>query len=379
MKKICVIGGEGIGIEVISSALQVLRELALPNIEIIEAFAGELAEKKFGNAFPKETQVAIDESDAILFGATHKKAVGVLMYLRFGLDNYANIRPLKLYKGINCPIKGVNNIDFIIIRENLEGLYSVIKIGEGNIKKLVKSGILRAEDYEKIIHGNNDKGYFATKIVTEFESQRIAKLACEKTIERKKLGFPGKLTIVHKSNVMMLTDGLFKKTAYKIAQDYIKKYNLRVNDYYVDDMAARLVRCPEEQDVLLTLNEYGDIISDLGAEIVGGMGVAPSACVGSSHPYFEPVHGSAPDIAGQGVANPIAAILSLRMLLEYLGFKEAKMLENAVQKYLLHVAHPAKNWKFLPRDLVPDTYQEQNKFAKTVQVTKKIINIIKQI
>jgi len=374
MIKICVIGGEGIGIEVTNSALQVLKALSLPNIEVIEALVGESAEKKFGSAFPNVTKDIIDDSNAILFGATHKKAVGALMYLRFALDNYANIRPLKLYKGITCPIKSIENIDFVIFRENLEGLYSVIKIGEGNIKKIVKAGILSEEDYKKFFH--ESKGHFATKIITEYESRRIAKLACEETVKRKKLGYLGKLTIVHKSNVMMLTDGLFKKTAYLVARDYIKNNNIQVNDYYVDDMAARLVRCPEELDVVLTINEYGDILSDLGAEIIGGMGLAPSACIGSGHPYFEPVHGSAPDIAGKGIANPLAAILSLKMLLEHLHFKEAEFLEHVVEKYCLLAENPAKNWKWLPRDLVPKIYQDQNKFAKIDTVTNKIIEII---
>ncbi|MFX1450522.1 MAG: isocitrate/isopropylmalate dehydrogenase family protein [Promethearchaeota archaeon] len=377
MRKICLIGGEGIGIEVIDSAHQVLKELSLPNTEIIEASAGEIAEKEVGAAFPKETRAAIDDSNAILFGATHKKAVGALMYLRFGLDNFANIRPVKLYKGIQSPIRNVKNIDFIIIRENLEGLYSVIKIGEANIKKLVKRGILEEQDYNDFFH--KSKGYFAPKIITEYESQRVSKLACDKTIERKKLGFSGRLTIVHKANVMLLTDGLFKKVAYATADDYVKNYGIKVDDYHVDIMAANLIRYPETYDVLLTVNEYGDILSDLGAELVGGMGIAPSACVGSDHPYFEPVHGSAPDITGMGIANPIAAILSLKMLLEYLQFKESEILEKAIEEYFLQVADPAKNWKYLPKDLVPKIYREQNKFAKTENITQRIIENIKKI
>ncbi|NVM04107.1 MAG: isocitrate/isopropylmalate dehydrogenase family protein [Candidatus Helarchaeota archaeon] len=376
MKKICLIGGEGIGIEVIDSAHQVLNELSLPNTEIIEAFAGEIAEKKFGNAFPQETKAAIDDSNAILFGATQNKAVGTLMYLRFGLDNFANIRPVKLYKGLKTPIKDVKNIDFIIIRENLEGLYAVIKIGEGNIKKLVKKGILREEDYTDFFH--RSKGYYATKIITEYESKRVAKLACEKTVERKTLGFPGRLSIVHKANVMMLTDGLFKKVAYSMAKDYIKKHKIRIDDYHVDIMSANLIRYPETFDIILAVNEYGDILSDLGAELVGGMGIAPSACIGSDHPYFEPVHGSAPDIAGKGIANPLAAILSLKMLLEYLKYKEVELLDKVIEEYFLQVADPAKNWKCLPPDLVPKIYREQNKFAKTKNVTQNIIEKIKK-
>ncbi|MHA1695361.1 MAG: isocitrate/isopropylmalate family dehydrogenase [Candidatus Helarchaeota archaeon] len=377
MKKICLIGGEGIGIEVVDAAYKVLTELAPQKIEIIKAYAGDQAEKMFGDTFPQETKEAIDDSNAILFGATHTKAKNVLLYLRFGLDNFANIRPCKLYKGLRTPLKDVNNIDFLIIRENLEGLYSVIRLGEGNIQELVKKEIISEDKYQRFFKSSN--GHYAIKIITEYESKRIAKLACEKTVERKSQGFQGKLTIVHKSNVMMATDGLFKEISYSIAQNYIKKYKIKINDYYVDDMARRLIRFPEQQDVLLTINEYGDILSDLGSELVGGLGVTPSACIGSKHPYFEPVHGSAPDIAGLSIANPIAAILSLKLLLEHLGLDEAKLLEDSIKQYFLLLENFKENWRYIPKDLVPKIYQQQNKFAKTEQITQKIIDILNKI
>ncbi|MBD3227573.1 MAG: NAD-dependent isocitrate dehydrogenase [Candidatus Lokiarchaeota archaeon] len=377
LKNICLIGGEGIGIEVINSAKEILEELSLSKTEIIEAHAGQKAEKLIGSTFPKETKDAIDISDSVLFGATHKKAQGVLLYLRYGLDNFANIRPCKLYHGIISPLREPKAIDFIIVRENLEGLYSVINVGEWNIKKLVRKGILREEKYEKFFHKST--GYFATKIITKYGTQRIAKLACDKVVERKNLGYQGKLTIVHKSNVMPSTDGLFKKEAYSIAEEYIKNDGIIVNDFYVDDMARRLIRFPENQDIILTINEYGDILSDLAAELVGGLGLAPSGCIGGKIPYFEPVHGSAPDIAGQNIANPLAAILSLKMLLEFLEFKEASLLERAIEKYFILNEDIAKNWKFLPKDLVPKVYQEQKKYAKTTKITEKFINILRKL
>ena len=139
MKKICVIGGEGIGVEVIDSSLKILQELSIPNIEILVAHAGRPAERKCGAAFPRETRDAIDDSNAVLFGATYQKARPVLGYLRFALGNYANIRPCKLYKGITSPLRGVDDIDFVIIRENMESVYSVLRLGEGNINTLVRS------------------------------------------------------------------------------------------------------------------------------------------------------------------------------------------------------------------------------------------------
>ncbi|MHA1784337.1 MAG: isocitrate/isopropylmalate dehydrogenase family protein [Candidatus Helarchaeota archaeon] len=375
MKKICLIGGDGIGIEVVEATAQVLKALAIPNVEIIEALGGELAEKKIGVAFPPETRDIIDDSDAILFGATHQKARPILGYLRFTLGNYANIRPCKLYKGITCPLKGVEDIDFIIIRENMESIYSVLRIGEGNIKTLVrKEVILNKKIHNEIFNGS--AGKFALKIITDFESRRIAELACKKTVERKEAGYLGKLTIVHKANVLHKTDGLFKDICYKVAQDYINNHNILVDDYFVDDMARRLILLAQEQDVLLAINEYGDILSDLGAELVGGLGIAPSACIGSDHPYFEPVHGSAPDITGLGIANPLATIISLHMLLEYLNLKEAKILARAIEKYFLLVSNPKENWKFIPRDLAPKIYQDQGKYAKTNIIAQKVISLM---
>jgi len=303
--------------------------------------------------------------------------MSVLFYLRFELGNYANIRPCKLYEGLDTPLKGKDKIDFVFVRENLEGLYSVIRLGEHKIEEFINKNIISIEDYEKYF--NKGTGYAALKIITEENTEKIAKLACEYTVNRKKLGHHGKLTIVHKSNVMPLTDGTFKRVAYEIAKSYIEKYNIQVNDYYVDDMARRLVRFPEDQDVLLTVNEYGDILSDLGAELVGGLGLAPSACIGGRIPYFEPVHGSAPDIAGLGIANPMAAILSLKMLMEYFKFKEAGILEKAIEDYFKLLKNIKENWRFIPRDLVPKEYQESNKFGKTDDVTKKLIELIELI
>ncbi len=375
MKKICSIGGEGIGVEVIASARKVLDELSLPDTEIIDADAGVPAIEKTGAAFPAETKDAIDDSNAILFGATENKARPVLGYLRFQLDNYANIRPCKLYKGISSPLKHANGIDFVIIRENLESIYSVLRVGEGNLSALVRKRVLlNPKVHEEVFKGS--KGKFALKIITEVHSERIAKLACDMTVKRKKEGFPGKLTIVHKANVLHKTDGLFRQISYDIAKHYIDKYNIKLDDYFVDDMARRLVCFPDDTDIMLAINEYGDILSDLGAELVGGLGLAPSGCIGSDHPYFEPVHGSAPDIAGQGIANPLGAILSLHMLLEHLGYKEADILEDALKRYFLTLEDPKNNWKSIPRDLVPEVYREQNKFANTTAVTEEIIRQI---
>ncbi|NVM31685.1 MAG: isocitrate/isopropylmalate dehydrogenase family protein [Candidatus Helarchaeota archaeon] len=376
-KKICAIGGEGIGIEVVAAAVEVLKAMDL-DVEIVECDVGEPAVKKFDTPFPKVTKDAIDDADAILFGATEEKGILAVAYLRFGLQTYANVRPFKYYPGIPSPLNNPEKIDFVFVRENLEGLYAAPRIGEGSIRKLAKKGFISQEALERDWHGG--KGVFAVRIATNFECERIARFACELTVKRKNEGHPGKLTIVHKENVLRRTDGLFVKSAYNVAEEYIHKHGIIVDDYYVDDQARRILRYPGDHDVMVLPNEFGDILSDMSAELVGGLGVAPSACIGEEKAYFEPCHGSAPKYYGLNVANPIAAILSSQMMLDYLGFtKEAAKLEAAVAKLIALTADPIKNWRDIPRDFVPADYRDQQKFAKTTEIAQNIIKFYKEL
>ena len=365
-KKVVALGGDGIGPEVIDATVWLLEEMNISGLEIKEGLIGEAAIKEYNTAFPKESRELIDKSDAILFGAVGDTSTLVLAYLRWGLDNFANVRPVKYYEGTPTPIKEPEGIDFVFVRENLEGMYACIG-KEGKTSKLLKKGLMKKSDFE----GYGEKAVYGTRIISERESKRVGRFSCELAMKRKGRGSPGKLTIVHKSNVLKLQDGLFKDTIYKLAKEEFSE--LEVDDYYVDDMARRLLRYPTDFDVIVIPNMMGDILSDMTAELVGGLGMAASGLFGPNIPYFEPIHGSAPKYAGLGVANPIAAILSAQMMLDFLGFeKEAKNLEEGVAALVSEAKDVEKNWASLPRDLVPDSYRKEDKFAKTKKVAEEI-------
>jgi isocitrate/isopropylmalate dehydrogenase len=327
-KKIVAMGGDGVGPEVVNVTSSILENMGL-NIEIVKAPCGESAIKSHGTPLPDETKRICEEADAILFGAIGDKSTEVIAFLRWVLDTYANLRPVKYYEGVRSPLREPEGIDFVIVRENSEGLYPA---REGDISMLAKA----LPSYRDLLgrsFAQFGDGKFAIRIITEKGTQRIAKFACEHVENRKRAGFPGKLTCVTKSNVLIQSDGLFRSRT----EEEVKKHpSLAYEHYYVDDAARRLVRYPKEMDVIVTSNMFGDILSDLAAEVVGGMGLAPSACIGDEHAYFEPVHGSAPKYAGKNMVNPTATILSAAMMLDYLAMKEAATdLEEAIKQVYL--------------------------------------------
>lgn len=288
-KRIVLINGDGIGKEVIPAARKVLEALNLP-LEFVEAQAGFETFEQTGTALPQATLDACANSDAVLFGATQSPLTKVEGYfspiiaLRLHFDLYANLRPA---------VDESKNIQMLIVRENTEGLYS------------------RRERVE-----DDGKTAITERVITEKASRRIVKLAAELAMLRSK-----KLTLVHKANVLKESDGLFRRTALDVLRDYP---NLVVRELLVDAAAMFMVQDPTAFDVIVTTNLFGDILSDLAAGLTGGLGVAPSANVGSGLPaIFEPVHGSAPDIAGKGIADPRAAILSAALMLEHIGFGNA--------------------------------------------------------
>ncbi len=294
MIKIARIDGDGIGKEVTEAGIHILNSVDL-NFEFISAEAGRECFEKNGTTIPEETIKIAKKAKATLFGATTSTPgeKSPIISLRQALDVYANLRPVKSFKGVDCLF---NNLDFLIVRENTEGLYSREEFG----------------DDEKAI---------AKRTITKKASKRIAKLGFEKAIKReneRKNKEDGKplVTCVHKSNVLKKTDGLFKNSFYEVASNYP---NIKSNDYYVDATAMYLLTKPQEFDVIVTTNLFGDILSDASAGLVGGLGLAPSGNIGDEHALFEPVHGSAPDIAGKNIANPIAMTLSIAMMLEYLN------------------------------------------------------------
>lgn len=290
-KTIVLIPGDGVGKEVIPAAAEVLAALGL-GFKFVEARAGFEYFQQTGNAIPDETPADVETAGVALFGATSSPSTSIpgyrspILALRKTFDLYANLRPTFSLPGkFSRP-----NVNLLIVRENTEGLYAGRERREGDTA-------------------------IAERVITTRGSERIARAAFELAEKRK-----SHVTIVHKANVLKLTDGLFCECCLRVAAEFPE---VKVSEMLVDAMAMRLMRDPESFDVIVTTNLFGDILSDEASALMGGLGVAPSANVGARAAVFEPVHGSAPDIAGQGIANPIGAILSAAMLLEHINQAEA--------------------------------------------------------
>lgn len=299
MYKIAVIPGDGIGKEVMEAALHVLEASKL-NFEYSFADAGDEYAEKTGIPLSEDTINLVKQSQACLFGAAGETAADVIVKLRKELDLYVNLRPVKSYPGTKYLFE---DLDFVIVRENTEGLYSGL------------------EEY-------TEDGATATRVITRMASERICKFAFEYAQKTSR----NKVTAVHKANVLKKTDGIFKDSFYRVAENFS---DIDTDDKYVDATAMFFITQPQMFDVVVTTNLYGDILSDEGAGLVGGLGLIPSANIGETNGLFEPVHGSAPDLAGKGLANPSAMILSAVLMLEYLDeYDEARRLENALLKVL---------------------------------------------
>ncbi len=295
MYKIAVIPGDGIGKEVMEATLHVL-DASKIEFEYTFADAGDELADKTGIPLPKETIDVVKKSQACLFGAAGESAADVIVKLRRELDLYVNLRPVKSYPGTKSLFE---DIDFVIVRENTEGLYSGI------------------EEY-------TEEGATALRVITNKASERICRFAFEYAVKTDR----NKVTAVHKANVLKKTDGIFKDNFYKVAEEF---NSLESDDKYVDATAMFLITQPNMFNVIVTTNLFGDILSDEGAGLVGGLGLIPSANIGEKYGLFEPVHGSAPLIAGKGIANPSAMVLSAVMMLEYLGeIDEARKLEKSL-------------------------------------------------
>ena len=290
MYKISLITGDGIGPELSASAVSVLEtindRLDL-KFEITKLQAGDTALKETGKALPDETIDTIKKSDVCLKAPVGESAADVIVVLRRMLDLYANIRPAKSYPHMQALR---DDIDMVIVRENTEDLYT------GKEFSLGDSAV-------------------ALRIISEKASKRIAKYAFETAKQRDSMK---KVTCVHKSNVMRITDGLFAKSCSDVAQNYP---DISFEQMYVDACAMNLIRQPNQFDVIVTTNLFGDILSDESSQVVGGLGMAPAANIGDNFALFEPVHGAAFDIAGQNIANPSSFLLSIKMMFDWLGAK----------------------------------------------------------
>ncbi len=286
--KLCVIEGDGIGQEVVPAAARILRQL-FPELDIVPAEAGWRTFEATGEALPEETVRIAKEAKAVLFGACSSPSYPVdgysspIVKLRRSMETYANLRPTR-YLPVPTARAGV---DLLVVRENTEDLY----IGDEQTDDAGDTGT-------------------ATKRITRSATELIA----HKAFQLAQSEGRGRVTIVHKGNVLPQTDGLFRRVAYEVSQEY---GSIETDELLVDTAAYWLVKEPTRFDIILTPNLYGDILSDMAAAWGGGLGLAPALNLSEEVAIAEPVHGSAPDIAGKRVANPTAAILSAAMLVRH--------------------------------------------------------------
>ncbi len=323
-KRVVVIAGEDAAPEAVQPTLALVNQLRLP-IEWIHPPVGERGLAAHGSLFPDEARRAIDDSDATLFGATSGKSAPALLYLRWGKQTYANVRPARWRPGFQSPLRRPDGIDFVIVRENLEDLYVGV---EGDLEALAPLGLYSWTLGQPL--ATLGGGRFALKVITDAGAERVIRFSFELARRRQAAGHSGKVTCACKHNMLPRTDGLFRAVAERVAASYP---DIAFETFIVDDFARRLVAAPQELDVVVMPNLYGDILSDAAAGVIGGLGLAPSGCYGDAYAYFESAHGSAPDIAGKHIINPTATILSACMMLEHLGFAPAaEQFEHAVER-----------------------------------------------
>lgn len=315
--KLAVIAGDGIGPEVISEALQVLTTL-VSDVAVTEYDLGARRYHRNGELLTDDDLASLREHDAILLGAIGDPSVpsgvlerGLLLKMRFALDHHINLRPSHRFPGVTLPLAGDPDIDFVVVREGTEGPYT----GNG--------GAIRVDTPHEV----------ATEVSvnTRFGVERVVRNAFERATARRK-----HLTLVHKTNVLTFAGSLWSRTVDAVAAEYP---DVSVDYCHVDAATIYLVTDPGRFDVIVTDNLFGDIITDIAAAVSGGIGLAASGNIdatGTNPSMFEPVHGSAPDIAGQQKADPTAAILSVALLLDHLGYvDEARRVEKAVANDLL--------------------------------------------
>lgn len=297
---ITLIPGDGIGPEITAATVSII-EASGVNITWETQILGSHALEKFGNTLPEASIESIRKNGVALKGPLTtpigKGFTSVNVGLRKALDLYANVRPVRALPNVECRYP---ELDLVIVRENTEDLYA-------GLEHVVVPGVVES-----------------LKIITEKASTRIARYAFEYARDNGRK----KVTAVHKANIMKLSDGLFLECFYRVAKDFP---DIAADDKIIDNACMQLVMRPEQFDVLVLENLYGDIVSDLAAGLIGGLGLAPGANIGEQGAVFEAVHGSAPDIAGQGIANPSALLMSAIVMLRHIGEREAaQRIEDAM-------------------------------------------------
>ena len=354
MYRVTLIPGDGIGPEVVEAAKRCVDATGV-EIEWQEFLAGQRALEEYGKLVPDELLDSIRENKVALKGPiTTPVGSGfrsINVFLRKELDLFACVRPAKIYPGVNTRY---DVVDLVVVRENTEDLYAGIEFQEG--KEETEALIDLVERYNRGIV-RPDAGV-SLKAISRFGSERIVRFAFEYALQNGRK----KVTAVHKANILKFSDGLFLDVARQVAKDYEGK--IEFEDIIVDNLCMQLVQRPEKFDVLVLPNLYGDIVSDLCAGLIGGLGVAPGANIGRDIALFEPVHGSAPKYAGLNRVNPMATILSAVMMLDYLGeHTAARRLEGAVEEVL-------RERKSVTYDLLPPS--EQDRAVGTMEMAEAI-------
>ena len=320
--RLAVIAGDGIGPEVVAEGLKVLREVA-PDVETTDYDLGAMRWQRTGELLPDTVVEELRQHDAILLGAIGDPSVppgilerGLLLRLRFELDHHVNLRPAKLFDGVTSPLADPGPIDMLCVREGTEGPY----VGNG--------GVLRRDTPHEV----------ATEVSlnTAFGVERVVRYAFERAVAR-----PRKhLTLIHKTNVLTHAGGLWSRTVEEVSAEFPE---VTVAYQHVDAASMFFITDPGRYDVIVTDNLFGDIVTDIAAAVTGGIGLAASGNLdasGTNPSMFEPVHGSAPDIAGQGIADPTATVLSVGLLLEHLGRTDQAKKVNAAVAFDLSTRPP---------------------------------------
>lgn len=314
-KQVVVIPGDGIGPELTDLAITLLKQLDGPDINLDFHKTGFEVYRQTGSSVTEKTLKACRNSDAILFGATTTPPnlegyKSVILTLRQELGLHTNLRPIVAFPKVRSPIKH-DQFDILIFRENTEGLYS-------------------GSEFEE------DQKFISQRIFTENACRRIIQAAINAALEHGRK----KITLVHKANVIRLTDGKFLQLFQKMTHEQLSGTDIVVEDMLVDTAVMMMITNPQDLDIVVTSNLFGDILSDAGAALMGGVGMAYSGNYGDSTALFEPVHGSAPDIVGKDVANPTAILMSVCMMLEFLEYDQsARQLQNAVFQVLMDGYH----------------------------------------
>ena len=334
---IAVIAGDGIGKEIVPQAQAVLEKVTRGKADIrYEDF--DLGAERYlrdGAVLPDEDLDRLKQQDAILLGAIGDPRIkagilerGLLLKMRFELDQYVNLRPSKLYKGVVSPLANPGDIDFVVVREGTEGLYA----GAGG----------------SIRRGTPQEVATEVSINTAYGAERVIRYAFQLAMKRRR-----RLTLVHKKNVLTNAGDMWQRLVDQVGQEYP---DVEREYLHIDASTIFLVTEPSRFDVIVTDNLFGDILTDEAGAVVGGVGYSASSCINASGTYpsmFEPIHGSAPDIAGKGIANPTAAILSAGMLLDHLGFEdEAASIERAVEDDIERSGSTQRSTEQIGRDIL---------------------------